>query len=100
MFWPGTSATRFEWITLFGLFHKRGFWTPLDPKIAHGYTRRRASEYGVGSATVVLLLDRREIKPGIDYNQQGSDIFRFHAGMPPENIEYILWDDRIQFLGM
>jgi len=97
--WHGTSAKRAERIREVGLFRKRGLWTTLEPGIAHGYTRRRASEYSAGSATVVLLLDRREVKPGVDYEQQGTDILRFHSSMPPENIEYILWDDRIEFLG-
>lgn len=67
--------------------------------MAHGYSRGRASEYKAGSATVVLLLDRREIKQGINYDLEGPEVLRFRTGLPPENIEYILWDDRIEFLG-
>jgi len=97
--WHGTSAARAERIAQFGLFHKGGLWTTLEPRIAHGYTRWRAHDYGAGSATVVLLLDRREIKPGINCEQEGPEVFRFHSGLPPENIEYMLWDDRIEFSG-
>jgi hypothetical protein len=97
--WHGTSAERAERIREIGLFHRRGLWTTLEPKIAHGYTRYRASEHKAGSATVVLLLDAREVKPGEDYDRQGQEIFRFRSGMPPEKIEYILWDDRVEFLG-
>lgn|GEM_PF-1487782 len=97
--WHGTSAGRAARIRETGLFHRRGLWTALDPKIAHGYTRGRSSQYKAGSATIALLLDRRTIEPGIHYDMQGTDIFRFHSSMPPENIEYILWDDRIDFLG-
>ncbi len=96
--WHGTSEKRAVQINQVGLFHKRGLWTTLEPKIAHAYTRSRASNYRAGSATVVLLLDRREVKPGINYEQESVDIFRFHSGLPPESIEYILWDDRIEFL--
>ncbi|MDP7281169.1 MAG: hypothetical protein QGG39_14975, partial [Candidatus Poribacteria bacterium] len=39
--WHGTSSTRAEKIAEFGLFHKRGLWTTLNPQIAHGYTRGR-----------------------------------------------------------
>ncbi len=99
MLWHGTSAKRAERIREVGLFRKRGLWTTLEPKIAHGFTRSRANQYNAGSATVVLLLDRRDIKPGVDYDQKGPDILQFHSSMPPENIEYILWDDRIEFLG-
>jgi hypothetical protein len=97
--WHGTSAVRAERIREVGLFHRRGLWTARDPKIAHGYTRGRASQHKAGSATIVLLLDRRAIEPGVDYDMQGPEIFRFHSSMPPENIEYILCDDRIEFLG-
>jgi hypothetical protein len=27
-----------------------------------------------------------------------AEVFRFHSALPQENIEYILWDDRIEFL--
>lgn len=97
--WHGTSSTRAEKIAEFGLFHKRGLWTTLNPQIAHGYTRGRSNAYGAGSATVVLLLDRRTIQEGEHYDHDSPEILRFRCGMPPEVIEYILWDDRIEFLG-
>lgn len=97
--WHGTSAARAMQIVQFGLFHKRGLWTTLEPKIAHGYSRSRAREYTAGSATVVLLLDRTALRSGIDYDMETPEIFRFHSGLPPESVEYILWDARIEFLG-
>ena len=72
---------------------------PAPLAFAHGYTRGRGSRFGAGSATVMLLLDRREIQAGIHYDHDSPEIFRFHSGLPSEYIEYILWDDRIEFLG-
>jgi len=97
--WHGTSAERAAKIKEVGLFHKRGLWTTLEPGIAHGYTRSRSRQYGAGSAAVVLLLDNRQIKPGVDYSPDTPEVFRFHSGLPPESIAYILWDDHIEFLG-
>lgn len=97
--WHGTSALRAEQIAQFGLFHKRGVWTTLEPKIAHTFSRTRAQRYRAGSATVVIVLDDQKIEPGLHYDQEAPDVFRFHAALPPECIEYILWDDRITFVG-
>jgi len=97
--WHGTTAERAGKIKKVGLCHKRGLWTTIEPTIAHGYTRGRALRHGAGSATVVLLLDSREFRPGVEYDEQGPSILRFHSGLPPESIAYILWDDRIEFLG-
>lgn len=97
--WHGTSAKRALKIREAGLFHKRGLWTTKEPRIAHGYTRSRSQNYGAGSAMVVLLLDSREIIPGIHYTPEGTEIYRFHSCLPPETVEYILWNDRIDFCG-
>ena len=97
--WHGTSAARAAQIARFGLFHKRGLWTTLEPKIAHGFSRSRAHQYRAGSATVVLLLDRSDVAEGTHYDRETPDVLRFHAGLPAESIEYLLWDHRIEFLG-
>jgi len=97
--WHGTSAARAAQIVKLGLFHKRGLWTTLEPGIAHGFSRSRARQYRAGSATVVLLLDEREWAEGIDYDKETPEVLRFHSGLPPESLEYLLWDDRIEFLG-
>ena len=81
-----------------GLFSKRGLWSTTEPKIAHGYTRRR-SEYGAGSATIVLVLDRREISEGQHYSKNGPLIYCFHSGLDAVNIEYVVWGDRLEFVG-
>ncbi len=97
--WHGTSAKRAERIREVGLFHKRGVWATFEPKIAHGYTRGRSLAYQAGSATVVLVVDTGEVRAGVDYDQNGPSIVRFHYGLPVEWIEYILWDDRVEFVG-
>jgi hypothetical protein len=97
--WHGTSAQRAQHIREHGLFHKRGVWATFEPKIAHGYTRGRSLEYGAGSATVVLVLDGAEVRPGVDYDQEGPEIVRFRYDLPREWVEYILWDDRVEFVG-
>ena len=95
--WHGTTARRAEQIARHGLFHKRGVWATLEPKIAHGFSRSGA--YRAGSAMVVLLLDGREVRSGAHYDMETAEVFRFHAALSADSIEYILWDDRIEFLG-
>jgi len=97
--WHGTSAARACRIASFGLFHKRGLWATLESRIAHGYSRSRAHQCQTGSATVVLLLDSREMRPGVDHDRGIPEVFRFHTGLPPQRIEHILWDDRIELSG-
>lgn len=97
--WHGTTARRAEQIARYGLFHKRGVWATLEPKIAHGFSRFRGRAYKAGSAAVVLLLDGREASPGVHYDAESAEVFRFRAALPAESIEYVLWDDRIEFLG-
>jgi hypothetical protein len=97
--WHGTTARRAERIAQYGLFHKRGVWAALEPKIAHGFSRFRGRAYRAGSAAVVLLLDGREVRSGVHYDEETAEVLRFHSALPAESIEYILWDDRIEFLG-
>ena len=100
--WHGTSEARAERIKEVGLFHKKGLWTTMDPRVAHGYTRGRAGssgEYGAGSATIVLVLDRRELTEGVHYSHEGPSIHRFHSGMDARYVEYICWADRVEFRG-
>jgi hypothetical protein len=97
--WHGTTARRAERIAQYGLFHKRGVWAALEPKIAHGFSRFRGRAYRAGSAALVLLLNRREVRAGVHYDEETAEVLRFHAALPAESIEYILWDDRIEFVG-
>jgi len=95
--WHCTSAVRAEKIREHGLIHKRGVWAATDPSIAHGYTRGRSRAFGAGSAMVVFVVsgDRWEDKA----TAVGPTIAMFHQNIPPECIQYILWSDRIEFVG-
>jgi hypothetical protein len=95
--WHGTSDERAQRIREVGLFHKRGLWATSEPRIAHGYTRGRSGQYGAGSATVVLVLDRGEIEEGIHYSHDSEVIYRFHSGLDTQHIQYILWADHVEF---
>ena len=97
--WHGTSDERARRIGEVGLFHKRGMWATSEPRIAHGYTRWRTRQYGVGSATVVLVLDRSEIEEGVHYSHDSEVIYRFHSGVDSHHIQYIIWGDHLEFRG-
>lgn len=97
--WHGTSDERARRIREVGLFHKRGLWATAEPRIAHAYTRGRSRQYGAGSATVVLVLDRGEIQEGVHYSLDSEVIYRFHSGVDSHHIQYILWADRLEFRG-
>ncbi len=111
--WHGTTRTRADRIAEHGLFHKRGLWTALDPSIAHGYCRRGAERFdteasgGNGAADstegalVSLVLDRAEFVQGRDYNtEMDGRILRFHHGLPPDVVEYVLVREAIRFTGL
>ena len=97
--WHGTSDERARQIREVGLFHKRGLWTTSEPRIAHAYTRGRSRQYGVGSATVVLVLDSGEIEEGVHYSHDSEVIYRFHSGVDSHHIQYILWGNHLEFRG-
>lgn len=95
--WHGTSAVRAEKIREHGLVRNRGVWATTNPALAHGFARSRATAFAAGSAMVVLVLDRNawEGQASLDT----PTIARFYVDIAPEHIEYILWDDRIEFRG-
>ncbi|MFH1567743.1 MAG: hypothetical protein ABIL09_07055 [Gemmatimonadota bacterium] len=97
--WHGTSDERADRIRQVGLAARGGLWTTTEPRIAHGYTRSRSTQFGVGSATVVLVLDREALAEGMHFTQESPAIYRFHGALGREQIEYILWADRIEFRG-
>jgi hypothetical protein len=97
--WHGTSDERAKRIREVGLFHKRGLWATSEPRIAHAYTRGRSRQYGAGSATVVLVLNRGEIEEGVHYSHDSEVIYRFHSGVDSHHIQYILWGDHLEFHG-
>ncbi len=96
--WHGTSARRAEKIRQVGLFPRKGIWATAEPRLAHSFTRGRATEYAAGSATIVLLFDRENMPEAFEPAGE-SETLRFRRPLGPEHIEYILWDDRIDFLG-
>ncbi|HUU43060.1 MAG TPA: hypothetical protein VMX57_04735 [Planctomycetota bacterium] len=97
--WHGTSAERASKIRTTGLFHKGGLWTAFDPNIAHNFARNRHDAFRAGSAMIVLVLDRREVQPDVHYEQESPEVLRFHRGLSADAIEYVLFDDRIEFTG-
>ena len=98
--WHGTSRERADKIREHGLFHKRGLWTTTDPQISHSFCRSRSERFGTDGAVLCLVIDRREIEEGRDYDLEGGgDIYRFRGGLPPEAVEYVLVHEAICFVG-
>ncbi len=98
--WHGTSKERAERIADHGLFHKRGLWTTLDPMVSHGYCRSRSERFGTEGAVVCLVLGRDEVVEGQDYDLEGNgSILRFHQGLPPDVVEYVLLHEETRFIG-
>lgn len=98
--WHGTSRERAEKVIEHGLFHKRGLWTAADPSMAHSFCRSRSDRYATEGAVVCLVLDRSALTEGLDYDVDGPrNVYRFHAGLPPDVVEYVLLDDEILFTG-
>jgi len=96
--WHGTSARRAERIREVGLFPKKGIWATAKPRLAHSFSRNRGSAYQAGSAMIVLVLDRKDMPVAFEMARE-PDTLRFRSPLGPEYIEYILWDDRIDFAG-
>jgi len=96
--WHGTSAVRAEKIRRVGLFPRKGIWATTEPRLAHSFTRGRSTEYGAGSAMIVLVFDKENIDVPFEMASE-HDTLRFRSPVGPEWIEYVLWDDRIEFLG-
>ena len=98
--WHGTSCARAEKIAAHGLFAKGGLWTTTDPFISHSYCRGRSESFATQGAVVCIVLDRDNLVDGRDCQVEGgSDILRFHRGLPPEVVEYVLTHDQICFVG-
>jgi len=95
--WHGTSAVRAEKIRTHGLKCRRGVWATAEPRIAHGFTRGRSRAFQAGSAMICLVIDKNtwDGRASLDTDR----IVRFHEDIGPEHIEYILSDDRIEFVG-
>ena len=98
--WHGTSRDRADKIAAHGLFHKKGLWTARHPKIPHAFCRMRSARFGAEGAVICLVLDRTQLVEGHDYETEGNgNVVRFHHGLPPEIVEYILVREEIRFVG-
>jgi len=98
--WHGTSRERADKITEHGLFHKKGLWTARHPGIPHSFCRGRSERFGAEGAVVCLVLDQAELIEGRDFEVEGAgNIFRFHGGLPPEVVQYVLVREEIRFVG-
>jgi hypothetical protein len=97
--WHGTSRQRAGKIAQHGLFHKGGLWATLEPRISHGFYRRRNESFGAEGAVVCMVLDRRKVSEGIDFTWEDAQVLRFHHGLGPEVVEYVLDRNSIQFVG-
>lgn len=98
--WHGTSRERAGKIVEHGLFHRKGVWTAMNPAIPHAFCRGRSELFGTEGAVVCLVLDRAELVEGLDFDAEGDgNVLRFHHGLGPEVIEYVLTHDGIRFVG-
>jgi hypothetical protein len=98
--WHGTSRERAEKMLVHGLFHKRGLWTTREPWIAHSYCRGRSERFATEGAVACLVLDRSGLVEGRDFSAEGSgEVLRFHHGLPPEVVEYVLTHEEMSFVG-
>jgi len=96
--WHGTSALRAEKIRKVGLFPKKGIWATAEPKLAHSFSRHRGATYSAGSAMLCLLFDRENMSVAVEPARE-PETLRFRSPIDPEFIEYVLYDDRIDFVG-
>ena len=98
--WHGTSRARAAKILEHGLFHKRGVWAALDPWVAHSYCRLRSERFAAEGALLGLVMDGRDLVEGRHYEVEGhGDVLRFHQGLAPEVVQYVLSHDAVRFTG-
>ena len=96
--WHGTSAARAEKIGQLGLFHRGGVWAAVEPTIAHSYTRSRSRRFGAGSAMIVFVISKDQWDTHA--SPRGPSIVEFHRKIPRDCIEYILYSDRLESVGL
>ena len=98
--WHGTSRERAERIAEHGLFHKKGLWTARHPRIPHSFCRMRSEQFGTEGAVVCIVMDRRSVVDGRNVESTGDgNVVRFHHGLPPEVVQYVLVREEIRFTG-
>ncbi len=98
--WHGTSRERADRIAEHGLFHKKGLWTAHHPNVPHSFCRMRSERFGTEGAVVCLVLDRNQLTEGRDFEvEPNENVIRFHHGLPPDVVAYVLAREEIRFLG-
>jgi hypothetical protein len=98
--WHGTAAYKVPEIMKHGFrpVNKKAVYASLSPAISHGYTRFRSEEKEGGSAMFVLVMPERTMREEFNFTQGAKEI-RLYGRVPPKYVEYILWSDRIEFVG-
>ena len=96
--WHGTSAARAEKIREVGLYPKKGIWATAEPKLAHSFSRHRGTTFAAGSAMFCLVFDREDIPVAFEPAREDQTL-RFRQPIRPDFFEYVLYDDRIDFVG-
>lgn len=98
--WHGTSGRRADKIVAHGLFHKRGLWTAKHPKIPYRFCRHRSTQFGTEGAVICIVLSRQDIVPGKTCEiEPNENVVRFHHGLPPDVVEYVIRPDEVRFVG-
>jgi len=95
--WHGTTRERADRIVEHGLFHKRGLWTARHPAIPHSFCRGRSERFGGEGAVVCIVVDARDVPGEAEF--ETDNVVRFHHGLPPDVVEFVLVRDEIRFTG-
>jgi hypothetical protein len=95
--WHGTTRERADRIVEHGLFHKRGLWTARHPAIPHSFCRGRSERFGGEGAVVCIVVDARDVPGEAEF--ETDNVVRFHHGLPPDVVEFVLVGGEIRFTG-
>ncbi|MFQ6133410.1 MAG: hypothetical protein ACE5R4_15315, partial [Armatimonadota bacterium] len=75
----GLEEEQAEKILEHGLFHKKGLWTALKPRMAHAFCRMRSERFGTEGAVVCLVIDLDQFVEGRDFEREGRSGELWHA---------------------
>jgi len=98
--WHGTAAYKAEKILQDGFrpVNRGAVYASPKPETSHSYTRNRSMEREGGSALLVLVFPKRALEEEFHFSEGNSEV-RLYSRVPPDYIEYVLWSDRIDFVG-
>ena len=98
--WHGTAAYKASKIMQDGFrpVNKGAVYASLNPDISHAYTRNRSRQREGGSAMFALVIPRHTMEEEFHFSQGANEI-RLYSRVSPDYIEYVLWSDRIDFVG-